>query len=497
MKGSGADVVLCKITGDPPVPALGCVRIQLLDLCHNLHRLAALRPGDPFPDLREENRRSRSEDRDYHYDLSARSAAHLELPFWYEAAGTGLTAGQAFREMVSRLPGILAGKQVFRPLVQAEPHHALRPMPASANRGPATLVFDPHALRDFPNPAPASEAAGNRRSDMVWSLLNRFAGGRSVVQSTLPVRQARSSAAGASLDFDVLAQDINGHALYCALRDAFLEKARQRQDEGKTPWGAMFLELDEDEIELALSRYREYVSRRTLAVELSFLRIRGLLSALRRFTQRDSGAVAAWWQASPEFRASSEALHDFVEDPALDFTESRIEELRRQMSAGHSGPVEDFLRGLPDVVARHRAASPLPVEPLRELADGFVREEFGTGPLTCLGVGEEGVVLTDGRRVYKYFHHWHPGSRDRQPAFLQSLAGELPGYQTLPGLTEVRASGDRVVVVYPYEPGTAYGGGCLEDLLTLLRECRQAGIACRNIHPDNLLVTKSGLKFID
>ena len=37
----------------------------------------------------------------------------------------------------------------------------------------------------------------------------------------------------------------------------------------------------------------------------------------------------------------------------------------------------------------------------------------------------------------------------------------------------------------------------MDGLLTLLRETRHAGIACRNIHPDNLLVTSSGLKFID
>ena len=37
----------------------------------------------------------------------------------------------------------------------------------------------------------------------------------------------------------------------------------------------------------------------------------------------------------------------------------------------------------------------------------------------------------------------------------------------------------------------------MEGLLTLLRDTRQAGIACCNIHPDNLLVTLSGLKFID
>ena len=34
-------------------------------------------------------------------------------------------------------------------------------------------------------------------------------------------------------------------------------------------------------------------------------------------------------------------------------------------------------------------------------------------------------------------------------------------------------------------------------MLTLLREARQAGIACRNIHPENLLATSSGVKLID
>ena len=61
----------------------------------------------------------------------------------------------------------------------------------------------------------------------------------------------------------------------------------------------------------------------------------------------------------------------------------------------------------------------------------------------------------------------------------------------------MRRRGDHVVAVYPYEKGTGFEGGYLEGLLTLLRETRQAGIACRNIHPDNLLVTSSGLKLID
>ena len=118
-------------------------------------------------------------------------------------------------------------------------------------------------------------------------------------------------------------------------------------------------------------------------------------------------------------------------------------------------------------------------------------------PLTCLGIGEEGVSLTDGRLVYKYFHYWKYRTRERRIAFLQSLAGKLSGYTTLPDIRSVHRSGDHVVALYAYEAGARYEGGHLDQILTLLRECREAGLACRNIHPDNLLITRSGLRLID
>ena len=126
-----------------------------------------------------------------------------------------------------------------------------------------------------------------------------------------------------------------------------------------------------------------------------------------------------------------------------------------------------------------------------------MRVHFGTGTLTCLGIGEEGVSLTDGRLVYKYFHHWNERTRERRVQFLQSLVGRLSRCSTLPDVRSVHRNGDHVVVVYPYEEGTRYEGGHLDQILTLLRECREAGLACRNIHPDNLLVTSTGLRLID
>ena len=100
-------------------------------------------------------------------------------------------------------------------------------------------------------------------------------------------------------------------------------------------------------------------------------------------------------------------------------------------------------------------------------------------------------------QVNKYLHYWKARDRKERIGFLQSLAGNLSGYKSLPDLLEVSRQGENVIAVYAYEAGRVYEGGHLEELQTLLREARQAGVACRNIHPDNLLVAASGLKLID
>ncbi len=498
LKTCGASVVFCQVTGDPPVPFLSCIRTQLVDLYHNLHLLSRLRFGDPFPKLQDENRLSRVNWPDYYYDLSATDAGHLERPFWYEPTGTDLSAGQAFDEMVSRLPGILSGVQVFRPLLLAEFDKPVTDTHPSVNRGPATLVFDIQALRDFPNAVPVVGGADTRRSDMVWSLLNRFVGGRDVLASPLPVRQVRSAVPDPVPEFDTLAQDIWGHALYSSLRDVFVRKAQGRPENGKRAYGREILPLNGDDIDLAVCLWQDYARERVNAFELGFIRTMGLLEALRPFLYRDSNdASAPWWLDSPDYAASAGRLREFVEKLQTVYSDASLESFRERIAGIDPGVFERFLRELPQAAARHRTGTPLPEEELRRVAESYVTSEFGTGPLTLLGIGEEGVALTDGRLVYKYFHYWNPRGRESRIAFLQSLAGKLGDYKTLPALQQVRRDGDRVVAVYPFESGAKYEKPDLQGLLTLLRECRRGGIACRNIHPDNLLATAQGLKFID
>ena len=477
LQKTGAAAVMCQETGDPPLPAPSCIRTQLVDLYHTLHRMGAMRPGDPYPDMSGENRMSRLGHRDYYYDLSRLETDRLETPFWYEAGGS---AARAFAHMVSRLPGIFGGIQVFRPLTRTEPENDS--VVPSIIRGPATLVFDAGALRDFPNAVPAIYGVDTRRSDIVWSILNRFAGGRDIVRAPLPVRQVRR-AAGPRMDLGGMLQDIRGHALYSALRDVLADGERHHPT-SKAPHT---LHFDERQIQRMVDLYGGYVRERTRAFELNYIRIRGLLSALRHLCCN----ADVWWLES-EYAGPAAMLREFVAYLDAVYTDAWLAEFKRQAADIDAEAVQRYMRGLPGAVDRHRAR--LPTDSISDARD-HIRSEFATGPLEHLGMGGEGMCFTDGHTVYKHFHPW--SVREDQLAHLRSLAGRLSGYATLPDVSAVSRNGGRVTAAYPYEKGTAYEGGHLDGLLTLLRECRRAGIACRNIHPDNLMVTKSGLKLID
>ena len=496
LKASGAAIALGETTGEPPLPFLASVRVQLVDLCHNLHRLAALPPDAPYHSRADENRAVRMAKRDYYYDLSRSETDHLETPFWYEPReAAGMTNRQVFAEIASRLREIASGGQVFRPVVKTrwdDPASALSP---SVNRGPSALVFDINALRDFPNAVPQAGGADFRRSDMVWSLLNAFAADRNAVQTGLPIRQVREPS-DAEPDFDTLIQDIRGHALYSAMRDVLRGKSERRRRDGGAR-GFRILEFDDAEIDRAVRLYREYERERRVAFEIGFIRAIGVLSALRKFCERAAaGHSPAWWL---DESAPAAALGDFVRRMRKIYNYARLDEyLKAASEADPETAVAAYFSDLPSIVARYRENTPLPARELRLAAETFVKAEFQTGNLAPLGIGEEGVVLTDGELVYKYFHYWKSRDKARKIAFLRTLAGKFGDCETLPNIIEIRERGDAVAAVYPYEPGARYDGGRLDAMLKLLRECRDAGIVCRNIHPDNLLATRGGgLRLID
>ena len=148
-----------------------------------------------------------------------------------------------------------------------DPGIATRP---SLSRGASTLVFDLQALRDFPNAVPTIEGSDTRRSDMVWSLLNRFVAGRSVVHAPLPVRQEREANIEADQRIDTLVNDICGHALFSSLRDLLMRKSQERESHGLIAHSPELLDFGEAEIEEAVTHYTGYLEERTHAFEMNF-----------------------------------------------------------------------------------------------------------------------------------------------------------------------------------------------------------------------------------
>ena len=155
LRDSGCDVVIGEVTGEPPLPFSSSIRVQLLDLYHNLSAMAHMDPQAFYPRRDSENAVLRARHPDYYYDLSTKDTGHLETPFWYQPPLDGITYAQAFTEMVSRAPEMLRGVQVFRPLASAPIEAGPMIMTPSADRGPNTLVFNIETFRDFPNAVPS------------------------------------------------------------------------------------------------------------------------------------------------------------------------------------------------------------------------------------------------------------------------------------------------------------------------------------------------------
>ena len=485
-----ADVVIGRCTGDPPVPFAAAVRTQMVDLVASLTWLARLSPQAALPDRAMENAMLRQGRRDYYYDLSRKETDRLEAPFW-ATPEDGERVGEAFKRLARRAERILAGEQLFRPLAidtEADP----LALSDSLQRGGNTFVLDIETLRLVPNPSPAIDGRPTRRSDMMWALLQQRHLGRKVVGMPLALHQDRSGGPVAGMDVEKVKDDMRGYALFSAL-EAVSE---------------VFFVNDEDDLRLQLaparvdrlvSRVRKFLNERLAAFRLSFHRVRGLASVLRDLVERDG----AWWQEE-KYADARNHLRAFCDRLDKSYASSVLADIERIADIRDS-QIKTFLAQLPAELARHRARLAEPAA----LARGFEPERVANakavarrlaepvGALGTLGCGSEGVVLTDGKHVYKVFDYWKSWQLDSTLDHLRSLVGAWRDTRSLYPLLAFHHEGRDAVLVYPFEPSEPYTGGHGPGLVNLLVECRQQGVVCRNIHPDNLRVADGRVRLVD
>ena len=492
LRDSGdADVVIGRCTGAPPLPFAATVRTQMVDLAASLMWLAAQSPAATLPDRALENALLRHKRRDYYYDLSRKETDRLETPFWVTPEYDGQTVGEAFKCLASRAERILAGEQLFRPLVIEANEADSLAEGEGLQRGGNTFVLDIETLRLAPNPAPTIDGRPTRRSDMIWALLQERHLGRKVVTMPLALHQDRSRVAVGELDVDRILDDMRGYALFSAL-DAVSEVFSSDGVEG--------IQLAaEPEIDRFLSRVRKFMNERLAAFRLSFYRVRGLARVLRQLVESD----AAWWHDDPYEPARAD-LRSFCDRLDRSYAASVLARIV-QGAQLDDAQLRTFLAALPDQLEGHRAR----LADVPELANGFNEDRIAnaqavagrlanpSGPLNALGCGGEGVALTDGEHVYKVFDYWKSWQRDSTLDYLRTLVGAWRDTRSLYPLLALREQGHDVMLIYPFEPSKPYTGGYGRALVDLLVECRQHRVACRNLHPDNLRVVGDRVRLID
>ncbi|MFC1897886.1 glycosyltransferase [Chloroflexota bacterium] len=133
-----------------------------------------------------------------------------------------------------------------------------------------------------------------------------------------------------------------------------------------------------------------------------------------------------------------------------------------------------------------------------EEAIKWFRENYHLSALEILGEGKEAIVVTDGARVYKYFTSWQPQpGQTPGPEILVSRLLKQGTFKTLYPVDVRWRDKDLPLFIYPYEESVPYSGGLEEDFIKFLHEATRSGFTMSNVHPDNFIVTSTGLRLVD
>ncbi len=174
-------VLIGQYTGDPPIPAIDALGVQLVDL--NAHLAIAHEQGldapwqpPPPPELQ-----------DPYYDLNEGSSEHLSTPHWWRSSAA--TLGEALLELLIAFPRVLHGHQVTRPLVWDASERPPRP---SLRRGGNAVFLDLDALFVWPTPSVrCDDGICTRRGDTIWATLADRDPDYALAEVTLPLHHGR------------------------------------------------------------------------------------------------------------------------------------------------------------------------------------------------------------------------------------------------------------------------------------------------------------------
>ncbi|MCL4447063.1 MAG: glycosyltransferase [Candidatus Thermoplasmatota archaeon] len=496
LRSEGCSIAIGKISGDPPLPAASMVRTQLLDFLFNLQALTNPSSSTPKSQKKEaENGVISERYTDYYYDLTLRHYGHLEAPSWY-VTDTEDTSASTLRHMLENFPLINSGVNLFRPVVPSSDQETTEGgIPV---RGGNTLVFDPECLRTFPNIAPVTDRTTFRRGDTVWALLNQEVGGRNVltrrkkvVSIPLSLRQDRRYGVDSKLALRTTIDDIYGASLVRTLKQ-FLTSTRERLGDGASAHD--LLSSSSEQIDQLVSDFEARVKFRFNMLLMNSWRIRGLVGSIRKALEEMKTTPST---AGDLVRSYSGAVEETLQKIENEFSPPNLTGQMESLANARK-ELTEFLENLESYCVSYREKLPVHASTEEiEDAKNVIEKKFGRRRLRLLGEGSEGIVLSDGTRSYKYFHHGAQHFEHGRLELLRKIANSNLQLKHLAGIEKVVVSEGRVILVSSFVEGEMYHGGYLSSIMELLQECRAAGICLTNISPDNLIVSGSRVMYVD
>ncbi|MBK8144057.1 MAG: glycosyltransferase [Bacteroidetes bacterium] len=238
------DAIIGGISNDPPIPALSCIRTQLVDFLHSYG-------NDINSDFHDIHKKP-----DYYYDLSDLHSDHLETPI--------LKAG--INE--SHLHHIFSGKAVFRPALQRE----LKSEHKTITRlGANTIVLNRDILRLYPVINLEVNDKFARRGYLTWALFNQVVSNKKIVVETFCINHTRTlSKFNTDRELHKSAYDIIGYAFNKAI---FQVIENIKKSENPDVFAELLTERNSKELQQI---YIFYLQRRKIRFLMHYYRIVGL-----------------------------------------------------------------------------------------------------------------------------------------------------------------------------------------------------------------------------
>lgn len=311
----GVDVLLGSYDGVSPNPPLNGLRVNLVDLLHNLHWLRSLPGNIELPDRSRENRSMREKYPDYYYDLSRKHTGHLEMPHWLEPEYKGETVFEAHSRILAGASGLLVGQSMTRPLVSESPCNPMSDARDSVNRGGNTFILNHEAITQTPNTIAMIDGRDARRSDMIWAIVNQRYRCMNIKAVNFSVLHVTRSNVKPSVGIKKVREELVGAALYAGLTE-FLQTHPDHK-----------LEFSPHESALITRSVHQQLSERIHVMRGSFDRIVELRESLRTI------------QINDELTALITCLDQW-------FHTDNIDNIFSGLASGNSNEIELFLHSL-------------------------------------------------------------------------------------------------------------------------------------------------------